>query len=351
MSIRSLPAVIVVFFIMLQYGCGKKTALVPPQRLVPVAINDLQYILDENSVTLQWTYPAKMENGADLQAIESFEIYRALIPEEEYCQGCPVQYEEPVEIAGGRLPVSGAARVASYTEGFLQRGYRYHYKVRSRAGSWYPSPDSNPVSFSWKAGPKAPQRIQIDAGDGSITLTWEPVTEDKEGTVSERSTLLYQVYRKSGEEDFAPQGEPVQEPIFFDIGLENETLYTYRVRALAIYADTLLAGGTSQVVSGMPRDLTPPPPPQHLVAVEIPGGVKLAWQAVLGLDLAGYRIYRRAGGVAKPEILAEVGPGQNQYIDRSIAAGGQWFYSVTTFDRAEPANESLSTGEAIVSLK
>ncbi len=91
MSYRSFTAVTVIVLITLLSGCGRKTALVAPQKLVPVRINDLQYVLDENGVTLKWSYPTKMENGDELQAIESFEIYRGAIPEEEFCQGCPVQ--------------------------------------------------------------------------------------------------------------------------------------------------------------------------------------------------------------------------------------------------------------------
>ena len=350
MSYRSFTAVTVFLLITLLFGCGRKTALVPPQKLVPVAINDLRYVLDENGVTLKWSYPAEMENGDELQAIESFEVQRAVIPVDEFCEGCPVQYEEPVEIDGGRLPASGDTRTAAYTEGYLQSGYRYLYKVRARAGWWYPSGDSNVVSFVWTVLPKIPQGLQLEPGDRTITLIWEPVKENIEGKPLEDSAR-YQVYRKSGNEDFAALGEPVQEAKVIDAGLVNGRLYFYKVRALVTYADTLQAGGDSQVVSGEPRDLTPPPQPQHLVAVEIPVGIKLAWQAVGTDDLEGYRIYRREEGSVAPELLREVGPDQNQYVDQSMTAGRKWFYSVTSIDTAQPVNESLPAEEAVIDLQ
>ena len=342
--------VTVIVLMTLLSGCGRKTALVPPQKLVPVAINDLRYVLDENGVTLRWSYPTKMENGDKLQAIESFEIFRVVIPEGEFCEGCPVRYEEPVEIDGGRLPASGDARTALYTERYLQSGYRYLYKVRSRAGWWYPSSDSNVVSFSWGVPPKVPQGLLLEAGDMSLALNWEPVTENVEGKTL-GLPALYQLYRKSGNEDFAVLGGPVQETEFIDHGLTNATLYSYKVRALVKDADTLRPGGASGVVSGVPRDLTPPPQPQHLLAVEIPAGVKLAWQAVGSDDLAGYRIYRRQEKSAAPELIAEVGPDQSQYVDESMLAGRKWFYSVASFDTAQPVNESLPAEEAVVDLR
>ena len=70
MIFRSIQTVSVILLMLLPFGCGRKTALVPPQRLVPVRINDLQYVLDANGVTLRWSYPVKMESGGALPAIE-----------------------------------------------------------------------------------------------------------------------------------------------------------------------------------------------------------------------------------------------------------------------------------------
>ncbi len=150
-SCRILTAITILLALTLRLGCGRKTALIPPQKMVPVAISDLRYFLDENGVSLEWTYPVKMENGDELLVIENFEVFRAEIPEEEYCEGCPVRFGKQVLVDGGVLPAKGESRTATYNEADLQDGYRYLYKVRSRAGWWYPSCDSNLVSFSWRS--------------------------------------------------------------------------------------------------------------------------------------------------------------------------------------------------------
>ena len=351
MSYRSFTAAVtVILFITLLSGCGRKRALVPPQKLVPVRINDLRYVLHEYGVTLKWSYPTKMENGDKLQAIESFEIYRAVIPEEEFCQGCPVQYEEPVEIDGGRLPAAKGTRTAEYTEGFLQNGYRYLYKIRSRAGWWYPSGDSNVVSFVWALPPKAPRDLRVEAGDRSVSISWDPVTENIESKPLEDS-VMYQIFRKRGNEDFVALEEPVQEPEFIDAGLINAEHYSYKVHAIVAHGDTLQPGDAGRVVTVVPWDQTPPPQPQHLVAADIADGVKLAWQAIQGADLAGYKIYRREDKSDVPELIAEVAPDQNQYIDQSMTTGRKLFYTVTSFDAAQPVNESLPTEEAVIDLR
>ena len=346
-SLRSLSVITLLLVSVLMPGCGKKSALIPPQQLVPVAINDLQYFLDENGVSLQWTYPAEMQSGAELQAIESFELLRAEIPEKDYCKECPVRFDKQVLIDGGPLPESGESRTAAYREADMREGYRYLYKVRSRAGWWYPSSDSNIITFTWRSPPKIPDGLRVVPGDSQLTLSWNPVKENIAGRLLVQ-VPVYQVYRKDREKQFVALGEPVQELKFIDTDLNNGMLYDYRVRTLVTYGDTRQAGGSSQEISGIPRDLTPPPQPENLVAIATPAGVKLVWQAVVSDDIGGYRIYRREDNSAVAEFIAEVGGDRNQYVDRPLPDGGKWFYSVSSFDKAQPPNESLRSVESAV---
>jgi len=328
-------------------GCGRKADLVPPQKLVPVAVSDLQYTLEDNRVSLTWTYPEKMENGEKLQAIEVFEVLRAVVPAEDYCEGCPVHFDKQALIDGGPLPAEGGTGRAGYEDSDLKAGYRYLYKVRSRAGWWYYSSDSNVVTFVWRPPPMAPEDLEIGPGDRKLTLSWKAVKNNIHGRPLER-VPVYQVYRKNGGTGYAELGEPVQGLQFIDTGLKNGTSYTYRVQAIIAYGDSLQRSGLSREDSGTPRDLQPPDQPENLVAVIIPEGVKLVWQGVLNDDLAGYRIYRREEQALKPELIGEVGSDVTQYIDRDISSGRKWFYSITAFDRMRPPNESLPSMEAVL---
>ena len=116
---RGYITVFVMLFILVS-GCGRKTDLVPPQRLVPAMITDLRYVLDEKGVTLEWSFPTAMENGEQLEIIEIFEVLRAAVKEADYCEGCPVFYDEPVVLEGGSLPAAGETRIAEYKEAYLQ---------------------------------------------------------------------------------------------------------------------------------------------------------------------------------------------------------------------------------------
>ncbi len=350
LNLRSRP--VITFFVMVMAvmsGCGKKSTLIPPQQLVPVAINDLSFLLDESGVSLKWTYPSELESGEELLAIESFELLKAEIPEKDYCEGCPVRFEKQAQVDGGPLPESGESRSAAYRDAGMRDGYRYFYKVRSRVGWWYPSSDSNIISFTWRLPPKAPDGLLIAPGDSKLSLSWGAVKENVAGKPLGQVPVVYQVYRKGGNDRFVVLGKPVRKLKFIDTGLNNGMLYNYKVRALVTYGDTRQAGKTSWEISGIPRDLTPPPQPENLVVVITPVGVKLVWQAVSGDDIAGYRIYRRQDDSAEAEIIAEVEGDRNQYVDRYMPEGGKWFYSVSSFDMAQPPNESSRTAESAVS--
>jgi fibronectin type 3 domain-containing protein len=160
--------------------------------------------------------------------------------------------------------------------------------------------------------------------------------------------LVYQVYRSQDDKTYKALGEPVAGNSFKDVRVENNKRYFYRIRALLGSGDKLQAGPASTIVSGVPGDLTPPSPPLHLVAVRVPGGIKLIWQAVADNDLAGYRIYRRHGNSKEPERIGQVPGSQNQYIDTQPVTDDSLYYSVTAFDNAKPANESISSMEAVV---
>jgi hypothetical protein len=328
-------------------GCGRKTDLVLPQSLVPVAIKDLRYSLDENGVTLQWSYTYKMETGDELTEIDSFEVFRAAMPDDDYCDGCPVRFDKPIIIDGGVLPDSGRKKTARFTEGNLQVGYRDIYKVRSRAKWWYPSRDSNRVAFVWMAVPQTVEGLQVRIGDRALTLNWQPVNKAADGSEL-ADKPVYQVYRSLDDKAFEALGEPVASDSFKDVRVENNKRYFYRVRALRGTGNMLQAGPASTTVSGVPGDMTPPSPPLHLVAIRVSAGIKLIWQALGDNDLAGYRIYRRHRNSKEPERIGEVVCSQNQYIDTQPVTYKSVYYSVTAFDNSKPANESIASMEAVV---
>jgi len=335
-------------------GCGTKTRPVPPQTVAPVPIDDLRFSLNEKGATLVWSYPQKTITGDDLTRITNFELFRAVIPEEEHCPGCPLPFGPPIEIEGGLLPEDGG-RTVQYVETLLRPRHRYFFKVRARTGWWSASRDSNLVSFVWDTPAQAPADLAIKTGDRVLSLTWKESKFLLDGTAI-TGPLVYQVFRSkqspagtAAEIDalFSPLGEPAPETKFVDDTVANGERYFYLVRSLRSYEGEFLAGFPSEIVSGTPKDMTPPVPPRNLVAVRTSVGVKLFWEEVREKDLAGYRIYRRdRSPSSRPVLLGVVTATSTTFVDREPPEGKAVAYFVTAFDTAEPANESLSSIEA-----
>jgi hypothetical protein len=330
-------------FLMLT-ACGRKTLPIPPHEAVPEAIRDLRFQQDESLVVLTWTYPKVTTVGTKLPVVESFLVLRAVVPEQEYCPGCPVTFSSAEEVKAAQAITDSKRRQARYTETVLRPGHRYLYQVQTKAGWRVVSEPSNMVSFSWDSPAMAPDELTTKTGDGRAILNWLPVTTLINGQAV-ASPILYQVYRGPAPETFRPVGEPVAETTYEDSGLVNGLTYYYHVRAARNSGDTRLIGLASHVVTVTPRDLTPPTPPRGLTGVVVAGGVKLLWERGTEKDLAGYRIYRRLPDEARPTRIGEVDRAEITFIDQLPQAPGGCYWSITAYDKAEPTNESVFSKE------
>ncbi|MEA1933842.1 MAG: fibronectin type III domain-containing protein [Thermodesulfobacteriota bacterium] len=337
--------------VLLLTSCGYKTDLVPPQATVPAQIKNLKYRLDETGVTLTWSYPTKTTEGSAIREIRAFELFRAVIPEEDYCPDCPVRFGSPLEIKGGPVIVDKKNMTAEYHESLLRPNHRYFYKVRSRAGWLLAGRNSNIVSFLWNTPVDAPLNLKIKTGDKAVTLSWKKPAGLLDGSPV-MDPIFFQVVRSQTGDNFRPIGEPTEGMTFTDHAVENGKTYFYRVRPIIKTHNTRAGGKLSKVVSGTPRDLTPPAPPRYITVIKTETAIRIVWEAAAEEDLAGHRIYRREAASREPVLIGETSASRTVYIDVNPPKESEtWFYSVTSCDNADPPNESIFSTEAIVMIQ
>ncbi len=331
-------------------GCGFKNKPIPPQQVVPRAITDLRYQLSDEGVTLSWSYPIETVTGRDVTEISSFKVYRAVVPADKYCPTCPIPWGNSINLPGGAVPDEGR-KTATYESTLLRPGNMYFFKVRSTAGWWAESADSNVVSFLWNTPARAPENVQATVGDSSITLSWQPVTTHRDGSpVKEK--VRYQVLRSEGGGTFKPIGSQVDDTRFVDKTTENGRNYLYKVQALSVYEQAVVGGGVSRPISAAAIDRTPPPRPAGVHVVRTADAVKIFWEPVHAKDLKGYRIYRRSAGKKKPVRIGTVNAPYVMFTDSKPPRNTErLFYSVTSIDDRDPANESNRSQEAMLSLQ
>lgn len=321
-------------------ACGRKTAPIPPQALIPAVISDLAYQLDEKGVTLSWSPPSRTEQGSRLSVIDKFLVERAAYDLRDYCESCPVNYDEVAAMAGdGR----GQGR-AIYREERLRPGYIYFYRVKTGMGWRVVSRPSEPISFRWQLPMAAPVAFQGQAGARQIFLRWQPPGAALNGEpVAE--PLSYQLYRRSDDGDFKPLGGAVPGLSYTDQLVENGVSYQYRIRAARSSGGS---GILSDRIEVLARDLTPPPPPRGLTGLDTPAGIRLFWEPVVAVDLGGYQIFRRAEDAGAGQVLKEVGrvgAMATSFVDATVGGPATYYYSLKSYDLADPANASSRTDE------
>jgi len=320
-------------------GCGRKTPPVPPETVLPTPVSDLRYRLDEQGVTLTWSAPRRTVQGEGLAAIDGFELLRAVEKVADHCDGCPIPFGSPIKISGDNVAPGDQVH---YTEAVLRPGYRYSYKVRTKLGWYYASAASNIVSFTWNTLLRPVTEVTAEAGDSRISLHWQPPATRIDGSPLDKP-LRYQVFRSIAGAELEPLGTPTTATTLEDYEVENGKRYFYKVQALCDDA----VGMMSEAAAARPRDLTPPAPPRNVTAVSTAQGVKVLWSGVEERDLAGYRIYRRSGGESKPQLVGTTSAAGLFFLDtKPTGESDRWYYSVTAYDHAEPANESPFSAEA-----
>jgi hypothetical protein len=328
-------------------GCGRKTAPVPPQAVVPKAIDDLRYRLDEKGAELTWSYPQRSLQGERLEAIEEFEIYRAVVAPADYCAGCPLPFGPPRIEPGGRILLGVSNRTATFRDSLLRPDHLYFYKVRAKGGWYYSSADSNIISFLWKKPLAEPENLTATAGDGTVQLAWQAPTRYLDGAPYS-GPVAYRLYRApAADKPFKVLVQDTDQTRYTDIDVVNGRQYVYTVRALQ-HADTNeLPGAAAHPVEAAPRDLTPPPPPSAFAARQQGKSVFLSWTSPEVKDLAGFNIYRRCGAEQRQKI-ATVDRDSIGYTDTLPVAGKLCLYQVSAFDTARnegPASQQVAVGE------
>ncbi len=328
---------------LLSGGCGYKTDPVPPQTVVPKAIEDLRYSLDDKGARLTWSYPVETVSGKSIDHILSFELYRAEMPLADFCGGCPIPFGEPLELPGGASGVE-ERNTMEYLSGMLRSGNKYFFKVRSRTSWWAAGADSNIVSFVFHTPAGAPAHLEAVPAESSVRLSWSPVTTLVDGSPADLP-LSYQVMKSRDGKQYVETGAALQEKtVYVDQDVESGATYHYMVRSNMLYENDLIDGSVSEPVSVRVMDRVPPPVVTGVTVVASATDVRIFWDRVDVDDLAGYRVYRRVDGASGVVKIGEVGATQTIYVDNEPPLDASVYYAVTAFDRE--GNESKKSDEA-----
>jgi hypothetical protein len=327
--------------LMVMVGCGRKAPPVPWESIVPKRIVDLQGMVREGRLLLEWTAPKENTDKSVVTDLVSFQVLRAegnLVSGE--CKGCvglpkvvfEMKLEKAEEVQGKKVSIS-------FDD--LEPGKGYVYTIISVNHRNDPRAPSNPVQIYWELPPPAPTVVKGEPGDKKVELTWEAVGE----------ATGYSIYRRQ-EGEVLPSNplnrEPLKETQYIDLNVVNDKTYLYSIRSVRRVVKTDIEGIGSVEVPETPIDLIPPSSPVGFEAVPTKEGIELNWRKNQESDLLGYYVYRRKTGEKEFQRLTPNPITKETYVDKDVELEQDYEYAVTAVDNSPRRNESPPSEEARV---
>lgn len=341
-NLRKSSVVFITLSILFAVGCGKRGAPVPPKGKVTQRA-EIEGFQRGNQVILSWKMPARNAPAGNLQNISRIDVYRLAEP-----ANSPLQLSEEEFAARSTIittiPVTDAdfgLKTLQYkdTLQFAGQPARLRYAVRYVNASGQKAAFSNSLLIepSSKVA-SVPSDLEVKTSQTALTLTWQPPTQNIDGT-SPVSIQGYNVYRSTSKTEPAKlmTAAPITDPEYRDEFFEFEKQYYYFVRAVSLGTQTEpVESGESNIAEIKPVDTFAPAAPESLTIAAAPGTISIFFVAPLDTDVEGYKIYRTtdpAEDKAKWELLTPELLKTNTFQDRRVESGKRYHYYITATDK------------------
>src|SRR4030043_87637 len=177
LKLKTMTIVTLIMVLIFLGGCGMKKPPVPWGTVVPKRIVDLEAILREERLLLEWTSPKENTDKSPLINLAKFQILRSegtLIAGE--CRGCGEKIKMVHEMKLDGKEEIGGKKISIFFEDQEARKV-YVYQVVSINRRGYPSSPSNPVTVYWDYSPQSPRMVRGERGDKRVDLYWDPVED------------------------------------------------------------------------------------------------------------------------------------------------------------------------------
>ncbi|MEW6697476.1 MAG: fibronectin type III domain-containing protein [Bacillota bacterium] len=235
-------------------------------------------------------------------------------------------------LPGGPYAQIWGGKETGYKSMGLTNGTAYYYVVRAVNASG-DSERSNEVIATPVNPPDPPAGLAALAGNGQITLTWNPVAK----------AATYKVFRSEVTGGPYTQIAAGWDDTGFTVtGLTNGKKYYFVVKATNPAGDSTF----SNQAGAAPGALTIPNAPTGLTAMAGDGLAVLSWNPVAGA--AGYKVYQSSGG---PYVQISAGEIRTSYTAVGLTNGTTYYFVVKAGNASgDSANSNEATATPAVPL-
>lgn len=341
---------LVVLLALAPLGCGKRGDPLPPLRRAPQPVSGLSVAQRGDQVELRFTAPRAWSDGARLPVVE-IELLRAdrdgaleQVAQRSVRRAAPGEAlveSEPLPPPGTTLRFAARARVNKTVSALAAAPALVVQAPPPAPTGVTAAPGAHGVNLAWQAPALIPQPSPSPLA-GPAPATGPPPASPSPSPVAPS----FRVYRRARDGRYLTPliAAPTLSAAFEDSTAVQGQSYCYVVRSV-LSLEPLVESAPSGEVCVDVKDVIPPSAPESGEAfAQEDGNVEVSWSPVLETDLAGYRVYRRAGQGAR-ERVAELPPVETRWLD-NLPGGSRRVYTVTAFDRA--GNESTPSPAIVV---
>lgn len=327
-------------------ACGKTGPPFPPEPRGPVAPGAIEVRQVGEQVEVAFTIPGPRGPRPDQQPVRAellrLEYQHPLSPPAD--PDAFVRRGTLIAVEDGAFAPQSRVTLTDPTLSTLEGGpvgWLVRYAVRLRDARGRPSPLAAASDLVLARPQGFPTDLRAENTPAGIHLSWTvPAGE---------GPYTFNLYRAAADDPFLPvplNPQPLPTPEYLDASATLGTTYRYRVRTSVVAGLPYHESLSSPVVEILAQDRFPPSAPTDVIAVPEAGGVRLFWQPSPERDVSGYRVHRSEENGPWAMIAADVF--QPLYLDVTPPGERTLSYRVTSFDRAEPPNESVPSEPAEV---
>jgi len=337
------PAFILLFILLVCFGCGKRQLPLPPVERIPQRV-EITGFQRGNTVNLSWQIPARNVSDKSVVNIDRVEIYRLAQPfsappflnEEEFASRSTLISSLPITESDWKR------KTLNFTDNLEFAGQRARliYSIRFVNSAGQRAAFSNFLLIEPESRVAAsPRGLVVNVSEEVIRLEWKEPDSNIDGS-KPANVLGYNVYRKAAEEvGFKILNKtPVTKTDFSDISFKFGGKYGYFVRSVSLGSNgEPVESGESTAIEVLPRDTFAPTAPTAITIAAAPNNLSIFFAINPEPDIVGYRIYRAMNPdlpksqwqLLTPKILTT-----NTFQDTQVTAGVTYYYYLTAVDKA-----------------
>ncbi len=352
-------AIVALGLSVLLIGCGVRRPPLPPKERVPQRV-EIEGRQIGPQILLSWKMPARNAPPGKTMNISRADIYRLAEPLDSPLSLTEDEFDRSSTLITS-IPISDedfGFKIMSFTDTlrFAAQPVRLRYAIRLVNASGQKAGFSNFFLIEPTASvAKAPQQAKSEISQDRIRVSWEPPSENENGTTP-ANIRGYNIYRRYADDTRIEGIErlndlPFSNRYFDDATFEFDKKYVYFVRAVSLGADGLSVESLrSNDLLVSPVDTFAPVAPDSLTIAAAPNAISIFFAQNIEPDIAVYKVYRSTDPKIEREnweLLTPNGIKTTTFQDRRVSAGTTYYYYVTAVD--QNGNES-SDSEVVSDL-